>query len=193
MLLVSGIFADASEAIQDLANNQPDIVLLDEALPEGLIAVGRIRAVAPQLPVVVIAVAETAEEVVAWAEAGAAGYIPRTAGVADIAPLLVDISGGAQPCPPGVAAGLLRRISSGCGPNRENNKVTSSSALTVRETQVAQMIVAGMSNKEIARRLSIGLATAKTHVHNILGKLNLQHRSQTASWVREHRDFHRDL
>jgi DNA-binding NarL/FixJ family response regulator len=50
-----------------------------------------------------------------------------------------------------------------------------------------------MSNKEIARRLSIGLATAKTHVHNILRKLNLQRRGQTASWMREQRYFHRDL
>ena len=66
--------------------------------------------------------------------------------------------------------------------------MTSPPMLTTRETQIAQMIVAGMSNKDIARRLNIGLATAKTHVHHLLGKLNLQRRGQAASWMREQRD-----
>lgn len=192
-MLISGLFADARDAIKLLASNQPDIVLLDAALPNGLAAVGEIRGVAWQLPVVVIAVAETAEEVIAWAEAGAAGYIPRTAGVADIVPLLVSIKRGEQPCPASVASGMLRRISNGGAPNGEYKNITSSAALTARETQIAQMIVGGMSNKDIARRLSIELATAKTHVHNILGKLNLQRRGQTANWMRSQGDRYSEL
>jgi DNA-binding NarL/FixJ family response regulator len=193
MLSVSSLFADARDAIKFLASNQPDIVLLDAALPNGLAAVGEIRGVAWQLPVVVIAVAETAEEVIAWAEAGAAGYIPRTAGVADIVPLLVSIRRGEQPCPASVASGMLRRISNAGAPNGEHKALTSSMALTARETQIAQMIVGGMSNKDIARRLSIELATAKTHVHNILRKLNLQRRGQTANWMRSQRDRYSEL
>jgi DNA-binding NarL/FixJ family response regulator len=82
---------------------------------------------------------------------------------------------------------MLRRISNGGAPNGEYKNISSSAALTPRETQIAQMIVGGMSNKDIARRLSIELATAKTHVHNILGKLNLQRRGQTANWMRSQR------
>jgi DNA-binding NarL/FixJ family response regulator len=176
---ISGLFANFQEASSGLANHQPDIVLLDEALPDGLAAVGQIRDVAPQLPVVVIAVAETAGEVIAWAEAGAAGYIPRTAGLADIVPLLIDITQGKQACTESVAAGLLRRLSA-------NGRHTA--ALTAREAQIAQMIVAGMSNKEIARCLNIGLATTKTHVHHLLGKLSLRRRGQAAGWMRDHKD-----
>ena len=140
------------------------------------------------LPVVVIAVAETAEEVIAWAEAGAVGYIPKTASLADIVPIVSGIMRGTQAFSGSVAASLLRRISDGGASNRGHQNTTSSPALTAREAQIAQMIATGLSNKDIARRLNIGLATAKTHVHHLLGKLNLQRRSQAVSWNREHRN-----
>jgi DNA-binding NarL/FixJ family response regulator len=190
VLSVSGLFADPWEAMQGLANHEPDIVLVDAALPDGPSAIGQVRGGAAQFSVVVIAVAETAEEVVAWAEAGASGYIPRTAGIAEIVPLLVNIRRGEQPCPASVAAGLLRRISNGGGPTGKHQQTASSPALTSREVQIAQLIAAGMSNKDIARRLSIRLPTAKTHVHNILGKLNLQRRGQTANWMRSQREHY---
>jgi two-component system, NarL family, nitrate/nitrite response regulator NarL len=186
-LSISGVFAGVQEAMSVIANNQADIILFDEALPGGLPAIRQIRAVAPQIPVVVAAVADTAEEVIAWAEAGATGYIPRTAGLADIIPLLVGIMRGKQACSESVAAGLFRRLSSGGNGNGGHHGTAPTPALTAREAQIVQMIVAGMSNKDIARCLDIGLATAKTHVHHLLGKLNLQRRGQAASWMREHR------
>ena len=192
-LSISGLFANAQEASLGVVDSQPDIVLLDEALPGGLAAVGQIRSVAPQIPVVVIAVAETAEEVIAWAEAGAAGYVPRTTGLADFVPLLVDIRRGRQPCSASVVAGLLRQLSNGGVTNGGNHYKTSPPTLTAREAQIAQMIARGMSNKDIARHLNIELTTAKTHVHHLLGKLNLQRRGQAASCMRERRDRYPDL
>jgi two-component system nitrate/nitrite response regulator NarL len=183
-LLISGLFANLREALLGVADNRPDIVLLDEAFPFGPAAVRQIRAVAPHIPIVVTAVAETTEEIIAWAEAGAAGYIPKTAGLADIVPLLVDIRRGKQACSASVAAGLLRHLSNGGTPNGGHQPPT----LTGRESQIAQMIVVGKSNKDIARDLNIGVATAKTHVHHLLGKLNLQRRGQAAARMREHRD-----
>jgi len=55
--------------------------------------------------------------------------------------------------------------------------------LTLREQQVMQLIGTGLSNKEIARRLNIGLGTVKSHVHSVLGKLALNRRSQIARWM----------
>jgi DNA-binding NarL/FixJ family response regulator len=83
---------------------------------------------------------------------------------------------------------LLHRLSNGGSINGAHgaHHDVISPTLTARETEIAQMILAGMSNKDIARRLNIGLATAKTHVHHLLGKLNLQRRGQAASWLREH-------
>ena len=58
-------------------------------------------------------------------------------------------------------------------------------ALTAREEEIASLIAAGLSNKEIARRLKICLPTIKSHVHNILGKLELERRGQVSRWLRE--------
>jgi two-component system, NarL family, nitrate/nitrite response regulator NarL len=192
-LTILNLFDNLPNALPYLANNQPDIILLDEALPDGLLAIGQIRSIAPELSVVVIALTETAEEVIAWAEAGATGYISKNAALADIVPLLVGILQGAQPCSGNVAAGLLRRISNGGASNSGHQDMSSSPALTTREAQIAQMIAAGMSNKDIARRLGIGLATTKTHVHHLLAKLNVQRRSQAAKRMREQRGRYSDL
>jgi two-component system nitrate/nitrite response regulator NarL len=188
MLSVSSLAPDLQSAIIDLADNQPHIVLLDAGLPDGHAALARIRDIAPETPVVVIAVTETADEIIAWAETGAAGYIPKTARLADIAPLLVGILRGKQACSESVAAGLLRRLSSAHNASGGDHGAALPAALTAREAQIAKMIAAGMSNKDIARCLNIGLATAKTHVHHLLGKLNLQRRGQAAGRMREHRD-----
>ena len=191
-LAILSLFDNLPSALPYLANNQPDVILLDEALPDGLLAIGQIRSIAPELSVVVIALTETAEKVIAWAEAGATGYISKNAALADIVPLLVGIVQGAQPCSGNVAAGLLRRISSGGAFNSGHQNRSSLPALTAREAQIAQMIAAGMSNKDIARRLGIGLATTKTHVHHLLAKLKVQRRSQAARWMVEQGDHYSD-
>ncbi|MGB8898415.1 MAG: response regulator transcription factor [Methylocella sp.] len=187
VLSIYSLAADVGSAIVAVAGNRPDIVLFDGGVPDGAAAIGRIRHVAPQIPIVVMAVAETAADVIAWAEAGAAGYIPKTAGLGEIAPLLVGIAQGKQACSESVAAGLLRRISGTRNANG-GNPITPPTALTAREAQIVQMIATGMSNKDIARRLNIGLATAKTHVHHVLGKLNLQRRGQAADWLHYRRN-----
>jgi DNA-binding NarL/FixJ family response regulator len=188
ILSVAGLAADLPSAIAEFIDCQPDIVLLDQALPDGPAAIARIRDVAPRALVVVIAVAETPDEVIAWAEAGATGYIPKTASLADVARLLVGNLRGMQTCSESVAAGLLRRLSTVGNASGGNHGPTPAPVLTAREAQIAQMIVAGMTNKDIARRLEIGVATAKTHVHHLLGKLNLQRRGQAAVWMSEHQN-----
>jgi two-component system, NarL family, nitrate/nitrite response regulator NarL len=185
---ISGLFDELEGFLARIHAGSTDIVLLDEAFTDGPAVIGRIRNIAPQILVIVIAVAETAENIITWAEAGVAGYVPRTAGLAEIVPILVEIRHGKQPCLASVAAGLLRRLYNVDGPNGIICETESLPKLTVRETEIAQLIAEGMSNKDIARRLDIGVATAKTHVHNLLRKLNLRRRGQTVMWMREHRD-----
>jgi DNA-binding NarL/FixJ family response regulator len=185
ILSILGLSADIEDALARLTELRPDIILLDASLSGGRRSVSRILDVAPQVRIVVFAVAETADNIIAWAEAGVAGYIPKTTTLADVAPLLLAIMADEQPCSARVAAGLLRRIRS------TRNFIRGSDAklfpaLTVREMQVTELICAGLSNKEIARRLGIGLGTTKSHVHNLLGKLEIQRRSQACLWFREH-------
>jgi two-component system, NarL family, nitrate/nitrite response regulator NarL len=179
-------FGDLADAISKISSMRPDIVLLNAGLRAGIDVIDRVRNIAPQVRVVALAIADEPENVIAWAEAGAAGYIPSNTALCDLVPLLADIVRGEQPCSARVAAGLLQRLhvvarSGGTSPANPSRP-----APTAREVQILQMIGEGLSNKEIARRLNIGVATTKSHVHNLLGKLGLQKRGQAASWIRKH-------
>jgi two-component system nitrate/nitrite response regulator NarL len=184
-IVVTGLFADLRTALVEMSRRQPDMVLLDRAFPNAQTVLHDLKAAMPKTLLVVVSVAETPDEVLAWAEAGAAGYIPRTMGLAEIPPLLDRIRHGEQLCTPNIAGALLRRLSDGAWAVAQTGQISGSlPTLTVREKQVAQLIAIGMSNKEIARSLNIGVATTKTHVHHVLGKMNLQRRGQTAEYLR---------
>jgi two-component system nitrate/nitrite response regulator NarL len=175
--------ADLGEAIVVIHAGMPDLVLIDAALPDGIAAVGRLRSLAPKIRIIALAVAETEAEVIAWAEAGACGYVPRSAALADLVGFLSGIMRGEQTCSTRVAAGLLRWIADGPRVGTATARVRP--ALTAREEEIASLIGSGLSNKEIARRLKICLATTKSHVHNILEKLELERRGQVSCWLRE--------
>jgi DNA-binding NarL/FixJ family response regulator len=155
LLSVLGCFAELEEALVALRQCQPQIVLIDEALPGGRAAIGQILAEAPEVLVVVMAVTETAEKIITWAEVGAVGYIPKTAALADIVPALLSIAGGRQPCTENVAAGLMRRLSM-AGPPAGKKQSPAPAPLTARERQIVGRIGA----EGVIRRL----ATAKRRV-----------------------------
>src|SRR5215472_12807999 len=148
---ISGVSTCVSDAVSTSHALLPDFILLDAALDGGLAAVAQLRDVVPGVRVVALAIAETEQDVFSWAEAGIAGYIPKTAALADLVQLLVGINDGRQPCSSRVVFGLLRRL--GAGGSRVREESHSVSALTGRERQITEMIRAGLSNKEIARRL----------------------------------------
>lgn len=180
---ICGCSGDVEDTLQQIALLQPDIVLLNAALQTGMAAIRRIRAAGAMVKIVALAVAEDPTDVIAWAEAGAAGYIPSSAGLDDVVPLLGNIMRGEQPISGRVAAGLLRRLHDAARQTASPQSIAASP--TARELQILEMIGTGLTNKEIARRLNIGLATTKSHVHNLLGKLGLQRRGQAASWMHD--------
>jgi two-component system, NarL family, nitrate/nitrite response regulator NarL len=185
LISVGALCADLDGATEILNRFGPDVVLLDAAFPDGANAVRRFLATAPRTKVVAFAVTETEEDVIAWAEAGTAGYIPRTAALDDLVQLLFAILRGEQVCSTRVASGLMRRVASSAALSQIRVKATPASMLTVRERQIVSLVSAGLSNKEIARKLNIELSTVKSHVHSLLGKLNLRRRGQVANWRRD--------
>src|SRR5262249_29106664 len=107
---VVGYCADFDQTLRMSQELLPDVVLLDAAVHDGPLAVRRLREISAGLRVVVFALSESVESVLAWAEAGVAGYIPCTAGAAELCALVDDISAGRQVCSGAVAAGLLQRV-----------------------------------------------------------------------------------
>jgi DNA-binding NarL/FixJ family response regulator len=181
---VVGLSADLAAVVASSPALRPDIVLLDAAYPKGTAAIKQSHDVIPDLRIVVFAVRETEEDIIAWAEAGAIGYVPNTAAVADLVRLVTNIHDGQQPCSDRVAGGLLRRIALTASFGNGRSTLFPASTLTARERETAELITIGLSDKEIARRLNIGVGTTKSHVHNLLGKLNVQRRGQVLARLR---------
>ncbi len=99
----------------------------------------------------------------------------NTASVAHLLDLIDGIARGEQVCPSRIAGSLLRRLAA---QGLDRAPVAEAQPLTRREQEILRLVGAGLSNKDIARRLSISLGTTKTHVHNVLGKLHLQRRAE---------------
>lgn len=179
-LLVAGLCETLAEARLALRDHPEAIVLLDGAFPGALEAVREIQKISPSACVVAFAVSETEENIVAWAKAGAAGYIPASAALLDVAQFLEGVCRGEQICSATIASTLMRRLKT--APGAADSRARVAVSLTTREHEIIGMLADGLSNKEIARGLGIEISTTKTHVHNLLGKLGFKRRGQIASW-----------
>jgi two-component system nitrate/nitrite response regulator NarL len=164
-----------------LLDRTPDVVLLDTPLENAEVALAGLGA--PARKVVVLGVTEQEADVIAWAEAGATGYVSREASREDLRAALAAAAAGETIASPRMVAALLRRLNAvahGAAPHGHD----AAAALTPREQQVARLVGEGLSNKEIAARLCIEVATVKNHVHNILRKLDVPGRGQAAAYLR---------
>jgi len=181
-LQVCGQAATLAGALVCAETTRPRIVLLDVAFPAGTETVAALCALVPGVNVIALGVHETEEHVLAWANAGVVGYVPNTASVDDLILLIGQISRGEQSCPSHIAGSLLRRVAAaGRGWAPASAPASPSSALTFRELEIFRLVGAGLSNKDIARRLCISVGTTKSHVHNVLGKLCLKRRAEVIS------------
>jgi two-component system, NarL family, nitrate/nitrite response regulator NarL len=178
--VVVGTAGDRESGVALVSERRPDIVLVDMAMTHAAAAVRALLDAAPHVPVVALGVSETEDDVIACAEAGVSGYVTRDESVGDLVAALESVSRGEMICSPGIAAALLRRVTALA--RREDSAPRT--RLTRRELEIVELIDRGLSNKEIARRLSIELATVKNHVHNILEKLQVRRRTEAAARVR---------
>ena len=176
--------AGADEAVRALRDREPDVVLLDLATPRDTWLVRALLAAVPGTRVIALAVPEREEDVLACAEAGVAGYVAREGSVEDVVAAVEAAARGETLCSPRMAASLFQRVATLA---LERSPATIETRLTSRELEVLDLIDQGLSNKEIARRLTIEVSTVKNHVHSILDKLNVSRRAEAAARVRAER------
>ncbi len=177
---VLGASTSAPEALASFAKDPPDIVLLD-SVTENPGVVRRVLDAVPTSKVVVVGVSELEDDVIAWAEAGVAGYVGRDASLGELSEAVSCAARGEVPISPRMAATLLKRVAA-----LATIQVlpTGDSRLTKRELEIVGLIDEGLSNKAIAQRLCIELPTVKNHVHNILEKLQVSRRAEAAALVK---------
>lgn len=171
---------------QALGDCSPDIVLLNLASLDSRALIRTAREHKPASRLIVIGASEDDEgEIVACAEAGVAGYHLRTGSLADLVDLIGSVLAGGSVCSPRVTALLMRRLESLANDGRSDNKEL---VLTQRETQIVKLLELGLSNREIAARLCIEVATVKNHVHSLLSKLGVRRRAHVTAVLRGRRD-----
>jgi two-component system, NarL family, nitrate/nitrite response regulator NarL len=184
---VVGTAPSSPEGLESIADLEPDVALVDVATTNGLAAVRSVADVVPSTKIVALALRDSEDEVIAFAEAGACGCVFRSGTLADVESVITSVSRGEALLSPRITASLLSRLSD----LASERAVTAAEArLTSREAEIAEMLDEGLSNKEIAQRLSIALSTVKNHVHSILEKLQVTRRGEAVARIhgREPRD-----
>jgi DNA-binding NarL/FixJ family response regulator len=161
--------SNGSEAIDAFRSHRPDVTLMDLQMPEvdGIDAIDRIRREFPEARIIVLTTYSGDTQVLRALKAGARGYILKGHVHKELLDAIRAVHAGQKRIPPELAAELAEHATD--------------DALTVREIDVLRLIGAGNANKQIADQLSIGEATVKSHVTNILSKLGANDRAHAVT------------
>lgn len=176
---VVGEAHDGQDAIAQAQKIQPDVILMDLVMPgtDGLEATRRLSACQPHIRILVLTSFAGDDKVFPAIRAGALGYLLKDTGPEELVQAIQQVHRGESSLHPSVARMVLQELSdpSAQGPSAE--------VLTVRELEVLGLVAQGCSNREISDLLTISEATVRTHVSNILSKLNLCSRTQAALYA----------
>jgi DNA-binding NarL/FixJ family response regulator len=168
----------SAEAIPELDSLTPDAVLLDMGSPGSLpFATALVRA-RPRTRVLGFGVEDVPMQVLACAEAGLCGYVPAHASIDELAEAARRAAAGGTVCSVEMADSLFRHLGAAA---RDGTETPADIVLTQRQHQILCLIREGMSNKEIAQRLSLGTSTVKNHVHGLLSRLQVGCRAEAAA------------
>ena len=176
---VVGEAADGVETVLKARTLQPDVILLDLVMPrlDGIGAIQEILRENPDIRILVLTSFAEDEKVFPAIKAGALGYLLKDAQPTELLRAIRDVYEGEMSLNPTIARKLLRDL------RQPSAEPPAAEQLTERELEVLKMIAQGLSNREIADRLIITERTARTHVGNILHKLQVVNRTQAALYA----------
>ena len=173
------VVADAASgelAITSVADNEPDVVVMDLVMPGmgGIEAIRRLRAGDPDLGIVALSSFSEGDRVREVLDAGANGYLVKSVDAASLARAVRSAAAGQGAFSPEVTAALTKR------PTADDEALR---RLTTREGEIADLLAEGRTNAEIARATNLSIFTVKNHVSSILMKLHVQTRTEAAAFI----------
>jgi len=176
---VVGEAQDGQEALEKVDTLRPDVILLDLLMPrmDGIEVTCRVIAKDPDARILVLTSFAADDKVFPAIKAGALGYLLKDTGPDHLVRAIHQVYRGESSLSPAIARKVLQELS------RPSDKPPTPDPLTEREVEVLQVVARGRSNQEIAAELMISEATVRTHVSNILGKLQLASRTQATLYA----------
>ncbi|MEU7578606.1 response regulator transcription factor [Streptomyces sp. NPDC041068] len=184
---VVGQAVDGEDAVAQVAELTPDVVLMDIRMPElsGIEATRRVTAERPEVRVLVLTTFDLDEYVYEALRAGASGFLLKDASADQLAEAVRVVAAGDALLAPGITRRLIAEFARMDGGGPRGPLKSRVGELTERETEVLALIAQGLSNAEIAECLVVAEQTVKTHVGRILVKLGLRDRTQAAVFAYE--------
>lgn len=179
-ITVVGEATNGQEAIDKAALLNPDVILMDLAMPEvdGIAAIQRISATQPKVRILALTSFATDDKVFPAIKAGALGYLLKDAEPEDLVAAIHQVYRGEPSLSPDIARKLLREIRQ---PAPHTQAIPD--PLTNRELEVLALVAKGLDNQVIANRLTVTEVTVRTHISHILEKLHLANRVQAALYA----------
>ncbi len=176
---VVGEAVNGLEAIALLKQVKPDVILMDLVMPEmnGIEAIQETVKLIPDARILVMTSFAADDKVFPSIKAGALGYLLKDSDPEDLIRMIRQVHRGELSIHPSIARKVIQEL------NRPAQEPLTPSPLTEREVEILQLLAKGVENKEIARLLFVREATVRTHVSNILGKLQLANRVQATLYA----------
>lgn len=177
--------SDIDEAIDEIRDLDPDVVLVDVHMPGGggLAVIQNVMETHPEMKFLALSVSDAAEDVIAMIRAGARGYVTKSIAPDELVEAIERVNSGDAVFSPRLAGFVLDAFA-GAVPAPDDPELDQ---LTPREREVLRQIARGYAYKQVARRLSISVKTVETHVSSVLRKLQLSNRHELARWASDRR------
>jgi two-component system response regulator NreC len=179
---IVGEAESASEAINQIARFNPEVVLMDIGLPDlsGIDATREIKRIYPETAIIALTIHESEEYFFKMLEAGASGYVPKRAAPEELITAIFAAAKGEVYIYPSLAKLLVKDY---LGQQKKDQSEDSLDGLTSREQEVLVLLADGESNAEIAEKLNISPKTVARHRENIMAKLNLHSRTELVKYA----------
>lgn len=170
----------AEEAIRLIPKHQPEVVLMDIQLPRmsGVECVARLKKLLPSVEVIMVTVYQDPDRIFCALRAGASGYLLKRAKPEKVLNAIRDVLQGEVPMSAEIARKVIKHFETQPVASPEVEK------LSPREREILELVVPGLSNKEIADRLNIGVGSIRWHLKNIYHKLHAHSRTEAVSKFR---------
>lgn len=178
---VVAIASNGQEAVEMVQASQPQIALIDLAMPvlDGLAASRLIASQAPEVKIVIVTASEDDTDLFEAIKSGAHGFIPKDVAADDLVALLEGLDRGEPALTPAIARKILREFAT--------PTPSPIDPLSPRERNVLDLLLAGTTtNRDLADEMNVSENTVKFHLRNILRKLHLKNRAQVIAWAAQH-------